>query len=409
MIKAILYKAREREDGKQPIYIRVSRAGKASYKSLKTYINPKLWDEDMCKVKKKHPNHAELNRRIAKLITSLEQAEARLLADDESISSKEVIVASGRTELEDIFKFCSHYIKKFDNKRQMVTHERFVMHMNKLYEFMKTQGLPEPKLYFDKINVTFLKRYHHFLLKTKKNKKNTIWATMKNIRALFNAAINEDVIKQDVYPFRKFKLETEETQQQILTEEQIIALATTALTPGTLNYHARNTWMLQFYLGGLRISDVLSLQWEELNESLTTLKHVARKTGKLIHIEVPANAQAILRHYKETNHDSKYVLPHMKDVKVEDLPKAISSATVRTNKALARVAKKAGIPVFTSHSARSSFARHALDGGKNIFRIKEMLQHSSLATTQKYLGQLSSDDLSKSIGEVSSFIPKNNV
>ena len=120
MIKAILYKARQRSDGTQPIYIRVTRAGKASYISLKKAIDPKRWDEAHGKVKPKYPLYKELNDRIAKKIASLEKSEARLLADDDRITSKEVIAASGRTELEDIFKFCSHYIKRFDNKRQMV-------------------------------------------------------------------------------------------------------------------------------------------------------------------------------------------------------------------------------------------------------------------------------------------------
>ena len=229
---------------------------------------------------------------------------------------------------------------------------------------------------------------------------------MKNIRTLFNAAINENVIRQEIHPFRKFKLKTQETHKAILTEEEIIAIATVELIPNSLDFHSRNTWMLQFLLGGIRISDALSIQFSELNESLTKITHKARKTDKMIHIDVPAQAVEILRYYKETNKGSKYVLPHISNVKVEDLPKAISSATVRTNKALLRVAAKAGTKIFTSHSARSSFARHAVDGGKNIFRIKEMLQHSNLNTTQKYLGQLSSDDLSKSIAEVSSFVPK---
>ena len=40
-VKAVLRKDRQRSDGKQPINIRVTRQGNASYVSMKIYIDPK--------------------------------------------------------------------------------------------------------------------------------------------------------------------------------------------------------------------------------------------------------------------------------------------------------------------------------------------------------------------------------
>ena len=59
-------------------------------------------------------------------------------------------------------------------------------------------------------------------------------------------------------------------------------------------------------------------------------------------------------------------------------------------------ARKAKIdPLPSPHWFRHSSSRHALDNGANLFEISKTLGHSSLATTQIYLGST----VNKSIGD----------
>ena len=53
----------------------------------------------------------------------------------------------------------------------------------------------------------------------------------------------------------------------------------------------------------------------------------------------------------------------------------------------------------SSHSLRKTFAKALLDSGVNLRVIQILLGHSSLATTEKYLG-VSSDELAQAVGSL---------
>jgi len=145
---------------------------------------------------------------------------------------------------------------------------------------------------FESVNVDWLERFNKHLL-GKGMKVNSIAIDMRNIRAVFNRGIDDDVTTN--YPFRKYKIKTEKTKKRNLTVEQIRMLRDYPCEGWQEEY--RDIWMLQLYLIGINISDLLELK------SLTDGRCVYRrkKTGRLYDIAVEPEAMAIIEKYKGKN------------------------------------------------------------------------------------------------------------
>jgi len=69
-------------------------------------------------------------------------------------------------------------------------------------------------LLFEDINYKWIKSFEAFLLQS--NAVNSVSIHLRNLRAVFNDAIDEDIISQNIYPFRKFKIKSEPTKKDLL-------------------------------------------------------------------------------------------------------------------------------------------------------------------------------------------------
>lgn len=105
-------------------------------------------------------------------------------------------------------------------------------------------------------------------------------------------------------------------------------------------------------------------------------------------------ALATIEKYKDNN--SPYVLPFMKldsDSDPKRFQKAIESKTVMINNSLKVIAKLCGIDKkLTSHVARHTFAYLADKSGLGSKRIQDLLLHSDLKTTERYINELNNSD-----------------
>lgn len=153
------------------------------------------------------------------------------------------------------------------------------------------------KLKFSDINHTWLLDYEQ-KLKAEGLAINTISIHFRNLRAIFNSAIDEEVIDQNSYPFRRFKIKSEKTAKRSLTVEQLRTLRDYPCEPHQEKY--RDMFMLIFYLLGINIIDLCNLT--EINNGRVEYRRA--KTGTLYSIEVTKEAQEIIEKYK----GEKYLL-----------------------------------------------------------------------------------------------------
>lgn len=125
---------------------------------------------------------------------------------------------------------------------------------------------------------------------------NTRAIHMRNLRAVFNYAIDEGITS--AYPFRKYKIKKEETRKRSLTVEQLRQLRDYPCEPYQEKY--RDIFILMFYLIGVNAVDLFNAT-KLVNGRL---EYKRAKTGKLYSIKVEPEAMEIIERYK----GDKYLL-----------------------------------------------------------------------------------------------------
>lgn len=116
---------------------------------------------------------------------------------------------------------------------------------------------------------------------------------LRNIRAIFNYALDEEYTQN--YPFRKFKIKQERTESRALTVEQLRKIRDYDCEEFQKIH--RDMFMLMFYLIGINAADLFTLPNDAINEQGRIVYHRA-KTGKLYSIKVEPEALAIINRYK---------------------------------------------------------------------------------------------------------------
>lgn len=139
----------------------------------------------------------------------------------------------------------------------------------------------------------------------------------------------------------------------------------------------RDTAILElFYSTGLRLSELTSLNAEQIDSTTTTLRVLGKGSKERL---VPLGSYA-----------SKAIQKYRHEAKVHDGPLFISKLRKRLSpraidQLLKKYLKHSEIPFdVTPHKLRHSFATHLLDNGADLRAVQSLLGHASLSTTQIY-------------------------
>ena len=95
----------------------------------------------------------------------------------------------------------------------------------------------------------------------------------------------------------KYKMKTEKTQRDYLTETELKAFNNVSTEIGTRMDLHKDMFVFASYAGGLRVSDMLQLQWKHFDG--TNINFTIKKTNNQLSIKVPNKALEILKKYKK--------------------------------------------------------------------------------------------------------------
>lgn len=384
--KVILRKDKINAVGEAPLFIRVTKNRQTNLIALGIRLNPKFWDDQKQRIRSAYPNSARANALIKEKLSEVENTALEISSETKNFDSEILKNRLTGVDIPEFIEYAEDYVKReYLNKRKIGTHNEYKAILSKLKTFLE---LEKKKLYLDKVDIHFLKKYEDYLRNTLKNATNTIHNNLKSIRRIINSAIEEELIPYEKNPFLKYKLKQEKTKKEFLTDEELKSLEELKLTPGSKMDLHRDIFVFSSYVGGLRVSDILQLQKKHFDETHISIS--TKKTGALVSISLPHKVLSIIEKYKKDKPSPEDHIFPIFGTGIDysnpiTLHQAISSATAYANKDLRKLATKAGIEKKISfHTARHTFATRALKKGMRIEYVSKLLGHASVKTTEIY-------------------------
>ena len=387
-VNILCYKSKTLSNGEHPLMLCICKDRKRKYQSIGISINPIYWDFEKNKLKPQCPNREHINKIISDKINSINNELIRLKSENKDFTASSIVegcTSSPKTvTVGDMF--CQHIQRLRDENRigYMLSYKQAY---NSLLSFNKHLNI-----YFSDISIPFLRNYESWLRK-QGLAENTIGIRFRTLRAIYNLAIENEVVKSEFYPFKNYKVAKlhAETAKRSLIKEDVERI---------LKYKSSNRYMrfpidvfaFTYYCGGINFVDIANLTKSNLIESRLVYKR--QKTGKLIKIPLQPQALVIIDRYHTD--DSPYLFPILSPLHKTETQKAnrIHKVIAKVNARLKCIGKELNLPIpLTTYVARHSQATVMKKAGVSTSVIREIMGHSSEKVTQIYLDSFDNEQI----------------
>ena len=239
---------------------------------------------------------------------------------------------------------------------------------------------PQGNIQLAAIEARWVQDFQTWLEKETDLKKSSVRLYADVLRQAFNAAVKERILTHS--PAETVKnVQAEENDLPTLTVEELRAMAHTAVST-ELAQDCKNAFLFSCYTG-LRISDLASLQWKDIEIRQTKkatdiahwIKKRQKKTGHFVEEPINAVAWELIR-------PKDNCLPFPESFVFSRLAQSCLGSTGQYIK---KWAKAAGIAKNIAwHTARRTFATLVLENGIDPFTIQRLMGHSKVTMTATY-------------------------
>ena len=284
-----------RRDGSGTLKLALRHNGQTVYESLDIHVKPDEWDGFQII---RHPDRKMLNVMLRKKFSDCEEALERIerRTDARMYTARELITMLTRsTDTADTWDTTDYLLPVYNEYialcRKPNTAATYRASKNNLIEY-------EPNidsLCFRDINVSWLRKYQQWLLNDRGMSVNGANVYLRNLRTIFNYAIQNEFTSAR-YPFKGIDMSTTEPDKRSIPYEKFLEWVTAPTDERMIIY--RDLFMLAFYLCGIRPVDLLYLRKDQVDDG--RINYAPHKLGgrTRLSIKIEPEAWELIRKYE---------------------------------------------------------------------------------------------------------------
>lgn len=393
-VDVICYKYKPLKTGELPIKIRVCKDRKTRYINLGVSTKAEYWDFEKNQPKPTCPDREMLEKLISNKVSEVRSKIVELKSENKEFSATTLVdKVSNPVRLVTVEELFKQYMHRLEEEKRIGYRLSIQQTYNSLIKFSRHLDFP-----FSEMDCNWLRRYETWLRKQGKSE-NTIGIRFRNIRTIFNLALDMELVRQEDYPFKKLKVSKlhQETAKRALSKDEIQAVISYPV--GGKDFYTRlavSLFTFSYFMGGINFVDMAYLTEKNIIEE--RLIYHRKKTSKLINLPLQEEALMVLKRYK--NSSKSYLFPILSNEHKTEQQKLnrLHKVITKVNRALKAIGEELNIPIkLTTYCARHSYATVLKRAGVATSIISESLGHSSERVTQIYLDSFENNQIDKAM------------
>lgn len=400
-VTVVLDRRTANKDGKYPIKVKVYHLRKPKYFSTGICMTDEEWNR---LEKSKSTESIKIRRALNQSFDQIKMNVDALIEKGE-FSFQALTLRLGRAIGDTFNNVVKARIEELISDERIGSANTYRDSLKAIEDFAGT------KIQFSDITTDWLNRCEKFWIKRSMSI-TTRGMYFRNVRAMMNLAKKMGIIKESQYPFGKgkFEIKTEEGEKKALDADQLKAI---------YNYHDKNEtvnkykdiWIFMYLCNGINSIDMIQLKYSDIVDG--EIRFVRQKTSrtstkrKTIHIEITQEIQEIIDKWGNPNAGDNYIFPFLKGGETQQEIKSKNhDVYTRINKRMREVCQALGFNRITTYAARHTFATTLNRNGVPVAYISQQLGHTSIRTTQTYLGSFEREARVESAKILSSILKK---
>ena len=384
----ILDTRRARKDGKYPVKLRVTYLRKQKYYPTKYFFST----EEFNAIMKRNPRKKDY-KETQKLIEAIETRAIKIIEDLPNFTfnlfqrqfTDGKIKTKTNIDYQDVYASFKRYIDDLTEEGNIGTAKLYEWGMKSLQDF-------EKELYFADVTPDFLKKYEKWMLNHGKSY-STIGIYTRQLRTIFNKAIDEGHVNRSLYPFgrRKYETPTGKNVKKALMLDDIEKIFN--YIPETKSEEMyRDFWAFSYLANGVNVKDMIKLKYKDIQDGkIIFLREKTKRSNRVkprpIVVPFTDELKEIIDKWGNKDQSpNNYIFNYLTDDTTPERELKIKKQLVKQmNKYTRRIAKKLGIEKdVTTYVARHSFVTVMKLAGASLEFISESVGHASLKSTDNY-------------------------